>query len=798
MRFESALRDAAFAVRTLAKAPMYTAVAALAIALAIAGNVAVGSVLEGVLLRPLPYPNANRLVHIDADKGFADFSYLDARDFEKQQRTLERFGFKGASTKVLSGKGRPVTLKGSSVDGGYFGVIGAHAQLGRLLTASDLGRKNVVLADRTWRKYFGADPAVVGRAAMLNGVEYTVVGIAQRNLRDISPQGLLDSAFWLPMDPHGVVESQRGYGNYDCWGMLKPGVSVAAANADANRVMAAIARQYPREHTTWKQAQVATAFDLIVGPVRQMLWLLYAAVTILLIIACANIVNLTLVRAAARERELVVRTALGASRARIAAQLCIEMGVLTLLGGVVGVAFGWAALRLFDTIAPQMIPRWEGVHIDATVIGYVALLLVLTTLVTGIIPGAAQRRDLVAGLKAAGRSGDLSGAKRLRIALVIAEIALTLGLVTSAGLVVRSFVTLTHVNLGFDPRHLYTIEIPNFPKAAYPSYDAQLNAVDRLVAALRNTPGVQQAASTTVVPFSGGFTVAMTIPGRPGEQEVDGNAVAPAYFRVMHIPLLRGREFSRRDDPHAPPVVIVNASLARKYFGTLDVIGRRIHPSVTSESGPPKTRTIVGVVGDTRDGFSQAMRPEFYLADSQLQVFSVIVARTDGHDAAFAQSVDRAYASVDPSLPAPEITSYGKLLTQNSGRWQAAALLFSTLAFLALMLALAGIYAVSAYSVQQRTQEFGIRKAIGAKDAHILLGVIAAALRQGAVGIAIGLALAALSTRLLNSLLFQVSPFDPLTYVAVIVLLIACTVFAALVPALRATRVQPARALRYE
>jgi putative ABC transport system permease protein len=529
-----------------------------------------------------------------------------------------------------------------------------------------------------------------------------------------------------------------------------------------------------------------------------MLWLLYAAVTVLLVIACANIVNLTLVRAAARERELVVRTALGASRARIAAQLCVETGLLALLGGAVGLALGWAGLRLFDALGSQMIPRWEGVHIDGTVIGYVVLLLFLTTLVTGIVPAFSQRRDLVTGLKAAGRSGDLSGAKRLRVSLVIAEIALTLGLVASAGLIVRSFLTLTHVNLGFDSRHLYTIEIPNLQKTKYPTYDAELRGVDRLVDAVRAIPGVREAASTTVVPFSGGFIVGTKIPGRPGTEEVDGNAVAPSYFQVMHIPLLRGRNFTRRDNAHAPSVAIVNASLARHFFGTLDVVGRRISPGVSSSNTPSRVRTIVGVVDDTRDGFSQPMKPEFYLPDSQLQIYGMIVARTNGHDAGLAQSVARAYTSVDPSLPAPEIVSYDKLFAQNSGRWQAAALLFSSLAFIALILALAGIYAVSAYSVQQRTQEFGIRKAIGAKDGHVLSGVITDALRQGAIGIAIGLALAALCTRLLTSLLFQTSPLDPLTYAAVIALLIGCTILAALMPALRATRVQPAVALRYE
>jgi hypothetical protein len=309
---------------------------------------------------------------------------------------------------------------------------------------------------------------------------------------------------------------------------------------------------------------------------------------------------------------------------------------------------------------------------------------------------------------------------------------------------------------------------------------------------------VREAASTTVVPFSGGFIVGTKIPGRPGTEEVDGNAVAPSYFQVMHIPLLRGRNFTRRDNAHAPSVAIVNASLARHFFGTLDVVGRRISPGVSSSNTPSRVRTIVGVVDDTRDGFSQPMKPEFYLPDSQLQIYGMIVARTNGHDAGLAQSVARAYTSVDPSLPAPEIVSYDKLFAQNSGRWQAAALLFSSLAFIALILALAGIYAVSAYSVQQRTQEFGIRKAIGAKDGHVLSGVITDALRQGAIGIAIGLALAALCTRLLTSLLFQTSPLDPLTYAAVIALLIGCTILAALMPALRATRVQPAVALRYE
>ena len=798
MRVEGALRDLSFALRTLAKAPMYTVVAVLAIALAIGGNVAVTSVLEGVLLKPLPYPNADRLVHVDADAGIGQFSYLDARDFRAEQTTLERFGLIGSDSRVLSGKGRPVTLNGSAVDEGYFAVLEAHPQIGRLLNGADRGAKTIVLADKTWRTYFSGDPRVIGTTATLNGMNYTIVGVAKPGMRDISPQGLSSNAYWVPLNPRGSVETQRGYTNYDGWALLRRGVSVRAASADAQRVLAAIVHRYPANHGTWTRAQVSSAFDLLVGPVRQMLWLLYAAVTVLLVIACANIVNLTLVRAAARERELVVRSALGASRGRIAVQLIVEMGVIALAGGVLGIGLGFAGLRLFDAIGAQMIPRWEGVRVDGGVIAYVALLLAATSVLTGAIPALTQRRELVQGLRAAGRSGDLSGAKRLRTGLVIAEIALTLGLVTSAGLIVRSFETLTHVNLGFDARHLYTIEIPSMPKSAYPNYDAQFDAARRLVAAVRSVPGVQDAAATTIVPFKGGFVVNTTVPGKSGIHEVDGNAVAPEYFRVMRVPLVRGRSFTPRDGPHAQSVAMVNEALARQLFGTLDVVGRHIRPGVSSDNTPSMVRTIVGVVGNTRNGFSQAMRPEFYLPLTQLQALGLIIARTDGHDAGFARAIDRAYASVDPSFPAPEIVSYDTLFAQDAGRWRAAAMLFSTLAVIALILALAGIYAVSAYAVQQRTQEFGIRKAIGARDRAVLGGVLLDALRFAAAGIVLGALLAAMCTRYLNSLLFETSPLDPVTFTFVVALIVACTVLAALIPALRATRIQPASALRYE
>lgn len=798
MRFESFWRDLTYALRTLAKSRMYAMVVITAVALAIACNAAVGSVLDGILLQPLPYPNADRLVNVSFDVSSAQFSYLDSRDFLAQQHTLQALGIRWGTNATLSRITSPVTIDGSQIDEGYFAVLGARAEIGRLFTAADLGKKNVVVSDVLWHKYFSASPAAIGRTITLDDVAYRIVGVLPAAFRNVAPQGLTKGDYWIPIDPRGSIAAQRGWSQYYAWGLLRPGVSVAAARADANRVISGIVHKYPAAHGPWTQSTVISALDQIVGPVRPMIWLMYAAAFILLVIACANVINLTLVRAAARERELVMRTALGASRSRIAAQLTTEMGVLAFAGGAIGIVLGWLALQLFDALGTQLIPRWQDVHMDGAVIAYVCVLLALTCLATGIAPALLHRRELVAGLRAAGRSGDLSGAKRMRAGMVIVEIALALGMVTAAGLTVRSFVTLTKANLGFDGRNVYAISLPTLSKAVYPTYDAQHAVIERAVSALRATPGFVDAASTTIVPFKGGFDTDVTIPGRKTDEDVNGNAVDRAYFRAMRIPLLRGRNFSPLDGPHSRSVAIVNESFARHFFGTFSAIGRRITIGIGSDNTPSKTRTIVGIVGDTRNHFSEPMKPQYYLPDTQLQTNGIIVARTDGSHFAVADTVRRVFASVAPALAAPRVGSYDELFQQDAGRWQAAAVLFAVLAGVALLLALAGIYAVTSYSVSQRTPEFGTRKAIGAKDRSLLGIVIADALKQASIGIVCGLVLAAACSQLLQPLLFQTSAFDPLTYAAVVALIVASSVTAALVPAVRATRVQPATALRYE
>jgi len=347
LHFESFSRDLAFAVRTLMKSRMYAAVVITTVALAIACNAAVGSVLEGIVLRPLPYPNADRLVHISYDVSSPEFSYLDSRDFRTRQHTLAVFGIRSRNKATLSRKGAPTSIDGSQIDEQYSAVLGAHAQLGRLFTVSDLGKKHVVISDALWRKYFDASTTAIGRTITLDDSAYAIVGVMQSGFSDISPQGMSTGDYWIPFDPHGNFEKQRGITNYDAWGLLRPGVSVTAARADANRVIPDIVHRYPTLHDIWTASNVSSAADKILGPVRLMVWLTSAAALILLMIACANVINLTLVRAAARERELVMRTALGASRGRIALQLTTEMSVLAVIGGVIGILLGQAALRVF-------------------------------------------------------------------------------------------------------------------------------------------------------------------------------------------------------------------------------------------------------------------------------------------------------------------------------------------------------------------------------------------------------------------------------------------------------------------
>jgi len=799
LRFESIARDIVLAFRGLAKARLYAFVTIATIAIAISVNVAVASVVEGVLLQPLPYPNSSRIVYIEEALNNRDFSYLNALDLKKSNRTLESLGISWSVRSTLTGVSVPVTLQGLIVNPDYFHVLGARAQLGRLFTWSDLGEQRIILSDRIWKKWFHSDPDVVGKAIDVDASKIRIIGVAPSGFRDISPIGLDEHDFWVCADPRSALGRTRGWANFTAWGLMRSGVTVQAANADVNRVMQRVGKAHPMNFGGYSRSLVQPASSVIAGPVTTMLWLLYGAVFMLLIIACANVANLSLVRAASREREFVVRAALGASRRRIAGQLCVESAIIALIAGAIGVLLAAQELRAFSAFGSVILPRWENVHIDAAVLVYTAGLLVLVAIVAGLLPAFFNRRDLCAALKDAGRSGDNSAGARVRSSLIVAEIALALAVVASAGLIVRSYAALTNVNVGFDAANAYIMRVPGLPAARYSDKTARMHVVDHIVRGIRTIPGVTDVAVSAVVPFKGEFNVGTSIPSVPSfHDNIDGNSIAPGFFKALHIPLLRGREFNDRDRADSQPVAIVSASFARRFFGSPGgAMGAKITPGLSDTDNVPP-RVIVGVVSDTRNSLSAPPDEELYVPQTQFEAQNIIFVRTDRRSEGLTAAISRVFTGIDPLFPAPIVTSYAQIIAGDAERSAAAAALFALLAAVAVILALAGVYSVTAFSMAQRTRELGIRKAIGARDADIIAGVLWTTLRQTLIGVVIGVALAASAAKLLSAILFQTSALDPATFTSVCALLLICCAAGALFPATRSLAIDPSRALRYE
>lgn len=801
MHVENLIRDFAFALRSLAKAPAYASVAILAFALAIGANVAVASVLDAVVLRPLPYADSGRLVLLSQGSSLqSQISYRNARDIEARNSTLSAVGLLRENGATLTGKGKPTFVPGWTVDASYFRVLGVPAQLGRVLNRRDLGRANVVISDRAWHSYFDAAPHVLGQTIRLDDRDYTIVGVMPPGFRDPVPGALAQRDFWMPVDPHSILAGSRVWTGFHGLARLAPGITPAAAAADARRIIDADAARDPQDFIDARGATIVPILQAVVGSTGTLLWMLYAAVGMVLLIACVNIANLTMARIGARERELVVRNALGASRARIISQLMTELLVLALAGGVAGTALAFGLLALLRSVFSQLLPRWEGVALSTPVLLYAVLLVLVTAAITGLLPVFARSGDMSTPLKNAGRSGDRGAGRRLRGGLVVVEVALAFAVVACAGLVLRSFVSLTHVDVGFDPRNTSVLTI-TLPYGARYNDPAQTNRfTDEAVAGLRSIPGVSDAAAAILAPFSfNSYPRAFTIPGRPDPHAtVQTNAVSDGFFRTMRIPLLRGRDFPRNVRPGAPPEVIVSASFARRYFGTADAIGKQIALTPFVPNVKPVPQTIVGVAGETRTSFSRAPEPEIYVPTHQIPLALFYVVRTSSPSIPLARAAQAQFARIDPSVAPPAVVPYRELLDADAVRSQAAVVLFGILAALALVLSLAGIYAVTAYGVEQRTQEFGIRQAVGARASDILSNVLQNAFAQAALGIAGGLVLAAIFTRFLSGLLFETSPLDPATFAVVVILAMAAVLVAAAVPALRAARIQPAAAIRYE
>lgn len=796
---ETVTRNLAFAVRSLSRARTYAAIAIVTIALAVGANLAVAGVLEGVLFRALPYPHAERLYSVAQHGPYGGWSYVNAHEVAARTRTIEQIGTAADDVATLLGHGTPARLSGKQVGEKYFPVLGLKPELGRFISLANMTKNVAVISDAAWRTYFAADPRVVGKRINLSGTQYSIIGVAPPQFRDPGFGSIDRSAYWIPDDI--PAQQVRFRGDSAGFARLRPGVSVAAASADLHRIVAQLDRRYPNPALLNPQpGTVAPLLSMIVGSVAPMLWLLYAAVDVLLVIACANLVNLALVRAAGRGRELVVRSALGASYTSLAWQLCAESALLCTAGGICGALVAWGCTVLFASTGARLLPRWDAVQPDLALAGYAVLLLALVTLATGLLPLLWIRRDISTALKAAGRGTDRGRRKTLRGALVTAEIALAIAVVLCAGLIVRSFITLSNAQLGFDPSNVVAVE--NAPlNMASASFDVRVRDIRRLISEMSAVPGVTAVAASHWNPLGPTYlSIPANVPANARRQyEVGFNPVTSEYFRVFSIPLLAGRSFAPADTLHARQVAVVSESFARRFFGSVaGAVGGTVRPQMDIGNNSVVSRTIVGVVGDIRVSHSTPAQPSVYVPVSQFPLAFGFVVRTNGRASGLAHAIDAIFARYDPVGVPPAIVPYSTVSAGDMQNARTAAVLFGAFALIALALSLAGIYAVTAYAVEQRTQEFGIRRAVGATNLALVRDVLAGALLFGAIGAVIGLTLTAFSARWFGSLLFATSPLDPQTFALVIALMLACTALAALVPAIRAARMQPTTALRYE
>ena len=820
---DEVIQDLRFGLRMLRNNPGFTLVAALTLALGIGANTAIFSVIHAVLLRPLPFADQERLVvawkrDTVAYNPLLEMSFAEFKDWRAQQRSFDEMAVMPTTTYgygyVLTGRGDAVQVESSKVSGGFFNLLGAHAAVGRILNDGDDvvgGPPVVVLSERLWRERFGSDPNVVGQTITLTEQGFTVVGVMPQQFE--FPKG---ADLWIPlqatMRPRAIENRSAEF--LQVVGKLKPGVSLPEAEAELNAIIARVAREHPETKAEGQRVVIKPLAHHLFGNARPALWLLLAATALLLLIGAANVTNLLLARASARRREFAVRAAIGAGRGRIVRQLLCESALLAILGGAAGVALAYGLIHLLVWVAPTDIPRIETVKLNSIALLFSFSVTLLTAFVAGLAPAlSASRLNLNETLceggskMASGRSG-----KRLRASLVVAEIAITMVMLIGATLILRSFLNLSRVNLGFNPQNVLTMQLrltgPKYSQATAPKFGfptPQREFYRQLIERLESQPGVIAAAAVLTRPLEGsiGWEAEFALPDQTPEQ-ADKNTVAnyevvtPHYFRTLGIPLKAGREFSDFDTPESSPVVIISEAMARRVFAPgIDPVGQRIRLNPSDPEAP--WRTVVGIAGDAHYRELEDLRWDIYAPNTQAgNTLNHFAVRTTGDPAAFIATVRREIAAIDPTQVATGIVTMEDQVSANLARPRFSALLLNWLSALAVLLAAVGIYGVVAYAVAQRTGELGIRLALGAQTLDIVKLIIGENLRLVAAGVGAGLICAFGLTRLLQTLLFGVSATDPLSFAAVTIALIGVALLACYIPARRATRVDPLVALRHE
>jgi predicted permease len=802
------IQDFRYGIRMLARNSGFAAVAVLTLALGIGANTAIFSVVNTVLLKPLPYAQPGRLVAVELTNSHGalvtgSLSFPNFFDLRARNHVFEHFVTVDGANLTLTGYGVPVQLDVGRVTWDMFPALGIQPALGRGFLPSEEkpGTHVVVLSHKLWQSQFGGDPSIVGRSITLNQLPYTVVGVAPSGFS--FPVDLPNLQLWTTIADESEMFDMRGARTLTGLGRLKPGVSIEQARADLNVIAAALAKQYPDYNTNYSQASVRPELDTLVGGSRPPLLILLGAVGLVLLIACANIANLLLARTANRTHEMAIRAAMGAGRLRVIRQLLTESLLLAILGGAAGVLLAEYTLRAALPLGGQSVPRLAETRIDAWALAFSFLLALLTSILFGLVPALqAAKADLTGSLKEPGRGGT-QGHDRIRGALVIAQVTLGLVLVSGAGLLMATFLRLERSDLGFRPDHLLSFWF-SLPGSQYNTAQ-QVAFYDQLLERVRALPGVQSAAGVWPLPLGGdSATVAFNIEERPAAQPNRPHArmafATPGYFSTAGIPLLRGRFFTERDDARAPRVLIVNKAFADKYFPGEDVLGKRITSGAGAPGRPPSPEEIVGVVGSAKLFVLDAKpEPMYYFPYKQLPWQPpVVVLRTALPPQTLGSTIRAQVAALDPAVPVFQVSTMDELLATQLTAERFHTLLLACFAGVALLLAMVGLYGVMAYSVTRRTREFGVRIALGASRSLVLSMVLKQAVVLLAAGLALGLAASLAANRLLSSLLFGVSTLDP-AVLGLSALLVALTgLLAAYLPARRATKVDPMVALRYE
>jgi len=818
---QSLMQDFRYGLRVLGKTPGFTGIAVLTLALGIGANTAIFSIVNTVLLRPLPFQDSQRLVAL----GISDtrdspaipreaVSYPDVMDVRARNHSFQEISVYSDSDSSLTGIGEPLHVNVENVSANIFRLLGTRPALGRaFLEPEDApGHHVAILSDAFWRAHCNADPAAIGRALSLNGRAYTVVGVMPRGFQ--FPVQAEARDLWVTFSRQAEVDDpkdkprteQRGNHSFQAIARLKPDATLAQANADLASISHALAAEYPASNA-YVSIGVTSELDSLVGDTREPLLILFGAVGLVLLIACANVANLLLARSMSRGREIAIRAALGAGRGSIMRQLIVESLLLSLTGAALGIGAAKWALSAILRLYPDNLPRAAQIGIDYRVLLFTAGLAILTGIVFGLAPASqVSKPNLTEAMRDGGR-GSTTGAghNRLRSGLVIAETAVGIVLLAGAGLLIRSLNRLAHADLGFNPEHVLTATF-DLSETRY-NLDQQDQFVRELMTRIRALPGVSGAAGAMPLPLyqdRWGISFNLLDHPVPEANEPDANFydVVPGFFETMQIPLLRGRTFDERDQRNSAPVMIVTQEFVKKFFPNEDPLGRRVRIGAGDGAAREryKTREIVGVVGGIRTSkLSAAPPPAYYIPLPQL-VWGppTLVIRSAMAPGTVETEVRKVLAAMDPDAPLYQVRTMEDYLALDLGRARFQTLLLSFFAGIALLLTAVGLYGVMSFTVLQRTHEIGIRVALGADRADVLRMVLGKSLALTCAGLVIGMVGASMLTRLLANLLYEVKPTDPATLLAVSVVLIAVSAFASYIPARRAARVDPMVALRYE